>query len=119
MPHSAESFRRGKPLVFINFGYRKSLDKWVGVSNFSVEKFMPHSAEVFHRGETFSVSLIWGIEKVWIRVGGGVPRFSFEVFLPHSDEKFRRGEPFSPLLFSGIGKFCVREGGVSKISVES
>ena len=71
MPHSAESFRRGKPLVFINFGYRKSLDKWVGVSIFSVEKFMPHSAEVFRRGETFSVSLIWGIEKVWIRVVGG------------------------------------------------
>ena len=41
-------------------------------------------------GESFSVSLYSGIEKVWIR-GGGVSRFSVEHFLAHSAEKFRRG----------------------------
>ena len=42
-----------------------------GVSRFSVENFLSHSAENLSRGEFFSVSLISGIEKVWIRGGGG------------------------------------------------
>ena len=45
-------------------------------------------------GEIFTVALISGTEKVWIRKGGGgwvVSRFSIENFLSHSDEKFRRG----------------------------
>ena len=42
--------------------------------------------------ESFSVSLISRIEKVWIRGGGGgVSRFSVENFLSHSAENFRRG----------------------------
>ena len=41
-------------------------------------------------GEPFSVSLISGTEKVWIR-GGGLSRFSVESVLPHSAENFRRG----------------------------
>ena len=45
-------------------GYRKSLDKRVGVSRFSVETFFPHSAESFRRGVPLSVSIISGIEKV-------------------------------------------------------
>ena len=44
-------------------------------------------------GESFSVSLLSGIEKVWIR-GGGVLRFSVENFLSHSAEKFH-GHPFN------------------------
>ena len=51
-------------------------------------------AEKFGRGESFSVSLISGIEKVWIRGGGGrVSRFSVGNFLSHSAENFRRGNP--------------------------
>ena len=42
-------------------------------------------------GELFSLSLISGIEKVWMRGLGGVSRFSFESFLSHSAEKIRRG----------------------------
>ena len=38
-------------------------------------------------GEPFSISLISGIEKVWIR--GGVSKFSVEKFLSHSAENFR------------------------------
>ena len=40
-----------------------------GVSRFSVENFLPHSAENFHRGESFSVSLLSGIEKVYASEG--------------------------------------------------
>ena len=42
----------GKPLSFVNFGYRKSLDERVGVggvSRFSVEFFVSHSSEKFRR----------------------------------------------------------------------
>ena len=42
-----------------------------GVSRLSVENFLSDSAEIF-RGETFSVSLISGIEKVWIRGGRSI-----------------------------------------------
>ncbi len=39
----------------------------------------------------FSVALISGTEKYWIRGGGGVSRYSVEEFLFHSAEKIRRG----------------------------
>ena len=34
-----------------------------GVSRFSIENFLSHTAKNFRRGESFSVSLISGIEK--------------------------------------------------------
>ena len=41
--------------------------------------------------ESFTVAIISGIEKVWIRgAGGGVSRFSVENFLSHSAEKSSR-----------------------------
>ena len=40
-----------------------------GLSRLSVEIFLSDSAEIF-RWKTFSVSLILGIEKVWIKGGG-------------------------------------------------
>ena len=50
-----------------------------GVSRFSVENYLSDSAENFRRsGESFSVSFISGIDKVWIRVGGG----SIKIFRP-------------------------------------
>ena len=63
-----------------------------GVSKLSVENLLSDSAEIF-RWETFSVSLISGIEKVWIRGGRGgvvVSRFSVEKFLSQGAENFRR-----------------------------
>ena len=47
----------------------------------------------FSVGKPFSVSLISGIEKVWMRGGGGVgvSRFSVEIFLSQSAENFCRG----------------------------
>ena len=72
---------------------------------------MSHSAENLRRGKSFSVSLMWGIEKLWIRVGEGVSRFSVEKFLSHSAESFRRGESSSVSLIWFIGKVWIRGGG--------
>ena len=68
-----------------------------GVSTFSVKKFLSHSAENFRRVESFSVSLISGIEKVWIRGGGGEYQDFPSKFLSHCAEKFRSGT--NPLVF--------------------
>ena len=64
-----------------------------GVSRFSVEKNFSDSAEKFRGcGESFRVSFISGIDKVWIRGGGeAVSRFSVQNFLSHSAERFREG----------------------------
>ena len=62
-----------------------------GISVFSIENLLSHSAEYFRRG-SFTVAKISGIEKVWLRVGGGGrSKFSVEIFLSHSAENFRRG----------------------------
>ena len=59
------------------------------VSRFSVENFFCHSAENFRSGESFSVSLISGIEKNLLQKL--LSRFSIfgPKFLSHSSEKFR------------------------------
>ena len=63
-----------------------------GVSRFSVENYLSDSAEKFRGwGESFSVSFIWGIDKIWIRGGEAVSRFSVQIFLSHSAERIRKG----------------------------
>ena len=52
-------------------------------------KILSHSAENFRRGESFSVSLNSGIEKVWIR-GGSIKIFC-RIFLSHSTKNIQRG----------------------------
>ena len=67
----------------------KFMDKKGGLSNFSVETFcltVPKNAV----GEPFSLTLISGIEKFWMRGWKGVSRFSVENFLSHSACKYRR-----------------------------
>ena len=68
--------------------------------------------------EPFSVSLISGTEKVWIRGGRGYqdfpPKFSC-LTVP----KNCVGESLTVALISGIEKVWMREGGVSRISVEN
>ena len=52
-----------------------------GVSRFSVESYLSDSAEKFRGwGESFSVSFISGIDKVWIRGGEAVSRCSVGKF---------------------------------------
>ena len=62
-------------------------------------------------GESFTVALLSGTEKVWRRGGGGggVSRFSVETFLSHSAENFRR-ESFTVALISGTQKVWRRGG---------
>ena len=88
-----------------------------GVSRFSIENILSHSAEKFRRGGFFSVSLISGIEKVWIRGGGEYQDFPSKIF-SHSAEKLRRGtvECFTNFGYrKTLGK---RGGGVSRFSLE-
>ena len=75
------------------------MDKRQGrVSRFSVENFcltMPK----FSLGESFTVALNCGNEKVWI--GGGVSRFSVKNLVP----QYRKTSPKNPSVFqktSGI-----------------
>ena len=76
----------------------------VGVYRFSVENFLSQSAKKFGVGESFSVSLVFGIEKVNDKEGEGVSRLSVENFLSQSAKNFRRGEYFIVSSFSGIAK---------------
>ena len=64
------------------------------------------------RGESFTVALISGMEKVRMREGG-VSRISVENFLSHSADIFQSGDPFSVSLISGIEKFYAPEGYVT------
>ena len=61
-----------------------------GLSRLFVENFLSDSAEIF-RWETFSVSLISGIEKVWIGGGGRNIKILRRIFLSQSAENFCRG----------------------------
>ena len=68
-------------------------------------------------GEPFSLSLISGIEKVWMRGWGGVSRFSFDFFLSHTTETFRRGTLLCCVseIFRWPKSFWIRGGGSIKI----
>ena len=81
-----------------------------GISRFSNESFLSHRAENL-RKESFTVAIISGTQKVWIRRGVGVSRYSVENILAHNAENFIFvGESFTVALFSGIGKFWIRRG---------
>ena len=69
-------------------------------------------------GQSFTVAIISGIEKVWIKKGG-LSRFSAEVFLSHSAEKFRRGILYCCNTFGYRKSLDKRGGGVSRFSVET
>ena len=89
-----------------------------GYHKFPSKLFLFHSAEKCRRG---TLSLISGIEEVWMRGcgGGGVSRFSVENFLSHRTEtKSFVKEPSVFGKFSGIEKnLWIREG-ISRFSVE-
>ena len=100
--------RRGILYCCIIFGYRKSLDKRGEYQDFP-SKIFCLTVRKFSVGESFTVALISGIEKVWI--GGGVSRFSAEKILSHSAEK-SVGESFTVALVSGIEKVWIRGGSI-------
>ena len=62
-------------------------------------------------GESFTVALFWGTERVWIRAGCRVvSKFSVEKFLSHSAEKIRKGIFYCCLTF-GYRKSLYKGGG--------
>ena len=63
-------------------------------------------------GESFSVSLISGIEKLWIRGGREYRDFPSKIFCLTVPKNFV-GEPFSVSLISGIENFYASEGYVT------
>ena len=96
--------------VFQNFsGNKKFMDKRWEYRDFLPESFC-FSAEK-RRKHPFSLSLISGIEKVWIRGRGeecqDIPSKIPCLTVPKNAE----GEPFSPSLISGIEKVWIRGRG--------
>ena len=104
LSHSAENFRRGTLYCCINFGYRKSLEKrgW-GASRFFIENFLSHSAENLRR-DSFTVALVPGTEKVWIRGGGEYKDFPSK-FFGLTVPKISVGESFNVAFFPLAKKF--------------
>ena len=83
------------------------------VSRFSVENFLSHGAENFCRGESFSVSLISGIEKFYASEGY-VTIFDFlSIFFCLTVPKNLVGEPFCAVFrkFPIAKKFMDKRGG--------
>ena len=68
--------------------------------------------------EPFSVSLIAGTEKVWIRQGGGEYQVFPSIIFCLTVPKIFVEEPFSVSLIAGTENVWIREGGVSRFSVE-
>ena len=89
LSHNAQNFRRGILYCCINFGYRQSLDKKGGSIKIFRRSFFCLTVPKNFVVEPFTVAVVSGTRKVWIR-RGGVSSFSVEKFLSHSTEKFRR-----------------------------
>ena len=75
LSHRAESFLWGILYCFINFGYRKSLDKRGVEYQDSPSKTLGLTKPKNSVGKSFNVALIWGVEKVWIRGGESIKIF--------------------------------------------
>ena len=110
LSHSAENFRRGILYCCNNFGYRKILDKRGGSIKIFRGKIFCLTVPKVSVGESFTVALNSGIEKIWIREGG-VSRFSVENFLSHSAESFRRGSLYCCIFF-GCQKSLYKRGSI-------
>ncbi len=104
LPQSAdENFRRRILYCCNKFGYRKKFGGEGGgrYQDFPSTIFCLTVTKI-SVGESFTVALITGSEKVWIG-GGEVSRFSVEKFLSHSAEDFRRGLLYCCINFWGRG----------------
>ena len=107
--HSAEKFRRGILYCCIYFGHRKGLDERGGEFHDSPSKIFCLTVSKIFVGESFTVALISGIEKVWIR-RRAVSRFSIENFCL-TVPKNSVGESFTVALISGSEKVYGQQGG--------
>ena len=110
MSHSAENLRREYFTVALISGTEKI---WIegrgGVSSYSIQFFCLTVSKT-SVGESLTVALIYGSEKVYGQEGGkGVSRFSLEMSLSHSAENLRR-ESFTVALFLGTEKVWIEWG---------
>ena len=84
-----------------------------GVSIFSAENYLSDSAENFRRwGESFSVSFISGIDKVWISGGRQYQDFPSKFFCLTVPKSLVR-EPLKVSLSSGMEKIFASEVNVT------
>ena len=81
LSHSAENFRRGILYCCNNFGYRESLDKEGGGYQDFPSKFFCLTVPEISVGQSFTVALNSGIEKVWIGEGGSIKIFRGKNFV--------------------------------------
>ena len=103
-------------LCFRNFPVaKKFLDKrGGGVSTFSVSIFRQIFCLTVPKsfvGESFTVALISGTEKVWIKEGGSIKIFR-QIFFVSKCRNFRRGIFYSCIIF-GYRKSLDRRGGIT------
>ena len=116
MSHSAENFRRGILYCCIISRLRKSLDRMGGEYQDFPFKNLCLTVRKFFIEVSFTVSLILGIEKVWISVGEY--HYFLSKFFRLTVPKISVGESFTVALFSGSEKVWIGWGGVSRFSVE-
>ena len=98
--------------------YRKSLDKRGGEYQVFPSQNFCLTVPKTSLGESFTVAKIPGIEKVWIRGGGGIIKILPRKFFCLTVPKIFVEKPFSVSLIAGTENVWIREGGVSSFSVE-
>ena len=124
LSHNAENICRGTLLCCVSEKFRQRRRLWIRDGTIRIlRRIFFVSVPKNTVGDPFSLSIISGIKKYWMRGWcGGMSRFSVENFLSHSAEK-RLGEPFSHSSVLGIEKVWISGGGgrkgVSQVSVES
>ena len=107
----------GNPLVFHNFGYRKSLDKGGGgLSRFSVEVFVS-----LYRNISLENTLVFQkkflLSKIFMHRGGGASRFCRNFLSHRTKTKSFVKEPFCfPEVFWYRKKFMDKRGHITIFS---
>ncbi len=117
LSHSTENYRRGLVSSFINFGYRKNVDKSGGeYQDFPSKMFCLRVPKIFVWEtlcavfQNFSSS-----EKFRIRGGGDYQDFPSKTFCLKVPKSFVGGLFFSISLVSGFEKTCMQGRGSIKI----
>ena len=98
------------------FGHRKSLDKKGEGHQDTPSKIFCLTVPKNFVGQSFTVAIISGIEKIWTRGGEQYQVFPWKSFCLTVPKRFV-GQSFTVAIISGIEKVWIR-GGASRFSVE-
>ena len=118
--HSAEKFRRGTLLCFRKFQVEKKfMDKREGEVSRFPSKVVCLTVPKNAVGEPFSLSLLSGIEKVWMRGwrGGGNIKIFCRKFLVSQGQKISQGSPLGCHYFR-VSKNFMLQRVMSRFAVE-